>query len=445
LTMKKGPILRARKLSGRTAVQQRLSRIPVPSAILRSITFTGTVLCFDDLGIQLAAGSQNLRVNFSRYSQIRHVLTSKESSYSVRIGSNTLTPTSTGFSCPAGASAGATTIPVNKLGSELPVAGKYYFLYDLNKWETHADNAEERLVGGELIKVKSVTDGGSTATVVFEEPLSQPYESSVSPKTGNTILSKLPQVGGNDIGICENITIKGLRVNGISRDPNYVSWMWVLWSNGVIVRDFYGCESGSTGISFIRCRNALLENARGENIENKDNALEYTWQFQRCADVKVRRAYACNARYSVVMEAGTSKFNVIGAYGENIQESVFDIHGGDAYDGYIQYAIAWAGGQFYGSVALGNTAWRRGASNITLEDSVCSLINLRTAIRNSTVRRVSCRRVSFMARIDAPATDHSTEPRLAGFIVLPMCLRELRSRIRLLNVSPVLLLRFIRT
>jgi|GEM_PF-2497582 len=405
----RGQILRGRRLVSEFVVQSRINLIPQAANELRVMRLEGTIRCpgtADDVGLLVPSGVKNLRLEMDRWSSVRQLTATLARTRTIQVGPNPIEPTTTGFSCPSGASAGVTTITVNKNGSEVPAVGTFYFLYDRNKWETHASTAEERLVGGELVKVKSVTAGATTATVEFENALSQPFASS-SGGIGNVLLSKLPSVGGNEIGVCENITLKGFRVFGISNSSNYASWMWVLWSSGVTVLDFYGCESVDTGISFIRCRNVQLFNARGENVENASNVNEYSFQFQRCAGIEVNRAFACNARYCVVMEAGSSGFKVTYAYGVNILESVFDIHGGDAYGGEVRFVSAFVGppGSFLGSIALGNTAWRRGASNITVEDCSCQWLNLRTAIRNSTVRRVTCTRVNFLARENSPVLD----------------------------------------
>ena len=159
----KKQLLRNKLRIGHVPIRAKLARIPRESQSLRSISITGTVVNNSELSLEVLSGTRNLRLNFGSQSTVKNVSAPKSDCVSVTVGARILSPSTTGFSCPAGASAGATTITVNKLGSELPVAGKYYFLYDLNKWETHADNAEERLVGGELIKVKSVTDGGAAS------------------------------------------------------------------------------------------------------------------------------------------------------------------------------------------------------------------------------------------------------------------------------------------
>jgi len=270
-------------------------------------------------------------------------------------------------------------------GAEPVVADNWYFLRDTNKKETHAYNGEVRPIGGELVRVKTVS---GTAVELYSET-TQPYAASTTLK-----LTELPQ----DIKVCENISIRNARFQG-RYGQRFISWLSTYYCAGVSLQNCKGLVAADAGLYFLYSRDILVQNCSAVSVTAapfSTSILDLTYIgfavcFTRTVNIKTFRTSVTRSVYGTSFEGGCAAFTV-----ENLATAAstggsFDIHGGDSYNGLAKF-ISSPDTQ----IQVGNPAYTRGCRNVTVEDSVCAYITAKGNVRDSSFARITAKWLGFV-------------------------------------------------
>lgn len=258
-------------------------------------------------------------------------------------------------------------------------ASKWYFLYDANRKETHRTATIDpvREIGGELVYVTSVV----LDEAALRHPLTQSYGG-----TGTDVVL----VDVND-RVCENISIRGGTFIG-KRQAGMRAQIDCGMVAGLRIQ---GCKFDTGWVAAVAiycCRDSSISQCTADRFSGLHQfGTGYTFLIDRSANTSTHGLMTRDTRYGVSVARGSANWLVNGVLGEQCRDGAIDIHGGDCYNGEFNNIIA--SGTIDGTKAttrLGNSDWRRGADQVTLQNSSCHTLFLDSAIRNSTIDNVSC-------------------------------------------------------
>lgn len=283
-------------------------------------------------------------------------------------------------------------------------ANKWYFLYDANKKETHRTETPTltRGIGGELVYVTSVF--GDEATI--RHPLTQNYGG-----TGSDVV--LVDVSDR---VCENISIRGGTFIG-KRQAGMRAQIDCGMVAGLIIQ---GCQFDTGWVAAVAtycCRDISIKQCAA----NKFSGYEvfgsgYTFLVDRSVNTVAEGLIIRDSRYGVSVTRGSAAWNVSGVLGDQCRDGAIDIHGGDCFNGTFQNIIAQgtttdSGNTRRGTLRLGNSDWRRGASEVVLKNSYTHDVVLDSAIRDTTIENVT----GVRAVVQGAAQDANTGAPLGKF------------------------------
>ena len=272
---------------------------------------------------------------------------------------------------------GATSVTV---ASDTVSAGQWYYLRDINKTETHVDVADTQRIGGELVRVKTV----SGSTVTLYHPITQSYASAA--QGGDVRFSLLPS-GAN---VTENVLVHGLRVSGQSAE-GFECWVRAGLCAGLTFQHCRGDRSYLSGICVQFSRDVTLDYCSGRDLyTGSGTGSSYTFQFDRCVNVSVSQSWVRGARYGVTLDHGCATVLVDGFCADGVTVGAVDIHGGDSYDVTFNDINA-----ENCDATLGNPSWRRGCNTVSVQNSKFRDLRVVSAVRNTSFDNVFANRINF--------------------------------------------------
>ena len=268
--------------------------------------------------------------------------------------------------------AGSSTITMPGIGTP-PDVGKWYFLYDKDKEETNGADSSTRKVGGEIVKVVSV----SGVTITLDKPITQTYSGI------HVILADI------DALICQNITIQGGTFTGL-REGKFGAGLRARLVVGlkIVGASAFNCQGA--GIHAELCRDVTITQCRSEGMGDNNTGSGYAYLLDRSTRVNVGNCVAHVARVGTLLDCGPAKVEVAGFLGSRCKSNLFDVHGGDAYD---CSAIGVYGSGPVRKNTVGNINWRLGAQLITINRCGMKDLTLQgnltdISVENSTTERV---------------------------------------------------------
>lgn len=294
----------------------------------------------------------------------------------IRIGSP---DTVLGFNGPgvgSGVEKGATEFYYDSDGI-VPSANKYYFLKDQAQIEYDGDTTTTRQIGGELVYVVSrdIVEG----LCYVRDPILRTYEPHSS-GGANAFMSDTPK----NI-MCTNITIRGLRATGTTNGTSgSTAWIDAGWVDGLRLENCYGRLSHVAGYRIQYCSNVVVTQCGGRELSTSTTHQGYTIQLRQCQRATISKCWALNTRYVVSLDAGCTSFTVTRVCGTNTHAAVFDIHGGDSYDGTVSYVRGSNDSSLNipVSVQIGNSSYRRGCTEIFLQNVSVQKLALQGSVNN---------------------------------------------------------------
>ncbi len=285
--------------------------------------------------------------------------------------------------------AGSSTITMPGIGTP-PDVGKWYFLYDKDKEETNGADSSTRKVGGEIVKVVSV----SGVTITLDKPITQTYSGI------HVILADI------DALICQNITIQGGTFTGL-REGKFGAGLRARLVVGlkIVGASAFNCQGA--GIHAELCRDVTITQCRSEGMGDNNTGSGYAYLLDRSTRVNVGNCVAHVARVGTLLDCGPANVEVAGFLGSRCKSNLFDVHGGDAYD-------CSATGVFgMGPVrknTVGNTSWRLGAQLITIRRCGMKDLALQGNLTDISVENCTTERVIYEST--------SADPTFTGDVTL---------------------------
>ncbi|MBL8040384.1 MAG: hypothetical protein JNM04_03435 [Chthonomonas sp.] len=169
--------------------------------------------------------------------------------------------------------------------------------------------------------------------------------------------------------ICRNITIRGLRATGATTGTSgSAAWIDAGWVDGLRLENCYGVSSHTAGYRLQYCSNVVVTQCGGRELSTSTTNRGYTIQLRQCQRVTVTKCWAKDSRYVVSLDAGCTSFSISQICGANMHAAVFDIHGGDSYDGTVEIVRGANTISEPTAVQIGNSSYRRGCTDVTLSD-----------------------------------------------------------------------------
>ena len=256
------------------------------------------------------------------------------------------------------------------LSGGAPDVGSWYFLHDVGRKEQDADSVNFREVGGELVKVTGWNGANNTATLGAQ--VTQAYANAAT-----VFLSKLP-AGAT---VSEEVTLEGGQIIG-SLEQGFGAFIALNYVSSCLIKNVFGKGSGTTGISLGFSRSSTVDHCRFLSLPKRNNndPWGYSIQIDRTVTSVVRNSTADSAQYVLTIEGGSASISAVNISAYRCDSS-FDIHGGDAIDITVDRCVGPV------KLTLGNTTWRRGASFVTINDSIFTQLRITGPIRDLTLNR----------------------------------------------------------
>ncbi len=332
----------------------------------------------DEVGKTIVASGElsNVVISWARGSSVRAM---PDSVYSTPTAS---APLNVGAVTQAVENAGPTLlVPITEgdnfvdVTGSAPLAGEWYYLIDFNRLERQANGSTYRPIGGELVQVNTVEQiDASTWNVIFYQNVGRDYPA-------GSRLSNSPN--GK---VLQNIGIRGLRVTGIrdrANDKGTLAALNIRFVAGLSMQNCRVGTSWSTGTAIHYCRDVEIIDHSATGVgKSGSTGTGYSLQIKQCAEVKANQISASDARYACQLEAGCTGFTVTGVVGgDPIGAAVFDIHGGDSYNGTVTQVHCTPDQ----AVQLGNSSWRLGATSVTFENCTFGKLAVQGSVTNCTV------------------------------------------------------------